>query len=37
VPNIPVASVPVALTPGAVTYSRYTGNGMIALDAKNDQ
>jgi hypothetical protein len=37
VPNIPVASVPVALTPGALAESSNGGNGMIALDAKGNE
>jgi Bacterial Ig-like domain (group 3) len=37
VPNIPVASVPVALTPGALAESSNSGNGMIALDAKGNE
>jgi Bacterial Ig-like domain (group 3)/NHL repeat len=37
VPNIPVASKPVALTPGALAVSPNGGNGIVALDAKSNQ
>jgi sugar lactone lactonase YvrE len=37
VPNIPVASVPVALTPGALSVSPNGGNGIVALDAKSNE
>jgi hypothetical protein len=37
VPNIPVASKPVALTPGALSVSPNGGNGIVALDAKGNE
>ncbi|MGA6988613.1 MAG: NHL repeat-containing protein [Terriglobales bacterium] len=37
VPNIPVASKPVALTPGALSVSPNGGNGIVALDAKSNE
>ncbi len=37
VPNIPVASMPVALTPGALSESPNGGNGIVALDAKSNE
>jgi hypothetical protein len=37
VPSIPVASKPVALTPGALAVSPNGGNGIVALDAKSNE
>jgi hypothetical protein len=37
VPNIPVASKPVALTPGALAESPNGGNGIVALDANSNE
>lgn len=37
IPNIPIAAVPVALTPGALNLNFDSGKGMIALDAKDNR